>query len=459
MPQSHGILRSRLLHFSLLISSPVLAFSVRAADTTDWKFDFGPGPVAPGYTQVPAGAVYSDPVGYGFDFGSAVTGVDRGGANPLRRDFVSGDHPFFFSVKVPEGNYRVTVTLGDAAGASIATVKAESRRLVLETVRTAAGEFATRTFAVNVRTDRLPPPPPNAPGGARVVLDRWERENGPDGLVLQWDDKLTLEFSPGAAPGRCCVCAVEFARADELPTVFLAGDSTVTDQAREPGASWGQMLPRFLKPTVAVANHAESGETLKSFLSELRLAKILSQMKRGDYLFIQFGHNDEKQNWPQTYLEAGTTYQAYLKVFIAEARRRGATPVLVTPMQRRQFGADGKIRNSHGDYPAAMRAVAQEQHVALIDLEAMSRAFYEALGLEKAPLAFAAGGRDATHHDNYGAYELAKCVVQGIRDNRLPLAQEIVDDFGTFDPGHPDAPETFAVPPSPMGTTERPQGN
>ncbi len=208
------------------------------------------------------------------------------------------------------------------------------------------------------------------------------------------------------------------------------------------------MLPRFFKPGVAVANHAESGETLKSFLASLRLAKILSQIKAGDYLFIQFGHNDEKRNWPQTYVEAHTTYQAYLRAYIAEARLRGATPVLVTSMQRRTFDEQGRIKNTHGDYPAAVRAVAAQEHVALIDLDRMSTAFYEALGPARAPLAVTNGGTDPTHHDDYGAYELAKCVVQGIRDARLPLAEFIVDDFAGFDPSRPDPPETFALPPS-----------
>jgi lysophospholipase L1-like esterase len=433
--------------------------AARAAEATTWKFDFGPGAVAPGYTPVLPATAYSDQLGYGFDFGSAVTGVDRGGDDPLRGDFVSSDRPFMFSVKLPEGNYRVTVTLGDTGGASATTVKAESRRLMLEQLTTAPGEFATRTFVVNLRNTAVPPPPLNAPGGDHVTVDRWEKANGPDGLVLDWDDKLTLEFDPPVASGRSCLCAVEITRADDLPTVFLAGDSTVTDQPREPGASWGQMLPRFFKPDVAVANHAESGETMKSFISGLRLAKMLSQMKKGDYLFIQFAHNDEKKNWPQTYVEAHTTYKAYLKVFIAEARLRGATPVLVTSMQRREWDADGRIRNSHGDYPDAMREVATEEQVALIDLDRMSRAFYEALGPEQAPLAFSAHGRDATHHSAYGAYELAKCVVQGIRDNHLLLAQDIVDDFMGFDPAHPDAPAAFAVPPSPQSTTERPRGH
>ncbi len=355
--------------------------------------------------------------------------------------------PFYFSVAVPEGNYRVRVTLGGAAAASNNTIKAETRQLMLERVETRPGESVTRTFLVNVRNSKVPPPERNAPGGSAVVLN--DRETG----LLRWDDKLTLEFN-GTAPR---VTAVNIEPVT-VPTVFLAGDSTVTDQAGEPGASWGQMLPRFLDG-VAVANHAESGETMKSFLSGLRLAKVLSQLKAGDYLFIQFGHNDEKKQWPQTYVEAHTTYQAYLRVFIAEARLRGATPVLVTSVQRRNFDEHGKIKNSHGDYPAAVREVAAAEKVALIDLEAASRTFYEALGPEKAPLAFSNGGKDATHHNNYGAYELAQCVIQGIRDARLPLAQFIVADFTGFDPARPDAPDTFALAASPARSQVAPRGN
>ena len=372
--------------------------------------------------------------GYGFDLGTQPS--------------ATAPQPCYFSVAVPEGNYRVTVTFGDAQAGSETTLRAENRQLLLEHLATAPGQFATRTFIVNVRTPRLAPPPKNAPGGSAVALN--PREAG----ALRWDDKLTLEFD-GAAP-RVRSVGVEPA---EVPTIFLAGDSTVTDQPYEPTASWGQMLPRFFKPAVAVANHAESGETLKSFISELRLAKILSLIKPGDYLFIQFGHNDEKRNWPQTYVEARTTYQAYLRAYIAEARLRGATPVLVTPMQRRTFDAHGRITNTHGDYPAAVREVAAETHVALIDLDRMSTAFYEALGPARAPLAFNNQGKDPTHHDNYGAYELAQCVVQGIRDARLPLASFIADDFTGFDPAHPDSPDTFALPASLAHGSEALRGN
>ncbi|HWA85195.1 MAG TPA: rhamnogalacturonan acetylesterase [Opitutus sp.] len=421
---------SRLLR----LPPAVLAFASAAfAGPVSWRFAIAPA-AEPGATAVTADAAFSPARGYGFDLGTALDPATN--------------KPFFFSVAVPEGNYRVTVTLGDSHAASDTTVKAESRRLMLEHVVTAPGEIATRSFVVNVRDPHLPPPPLNAPGGSAVLLN--EREQG----SFTWDDKLTLEFD-GPAP-RVRTIAIEPAR---VPTIFLAGDSTVTDQRFEPAASWGQMLPRFFKPDAAVANHAESGETLKSFLSELRLAKILSQIKPGDWLFIQFAHNDEKKNWPQTYVEAHTTYAACLRVYLAEARLRGATPVLVTPMQRRTFDAHGKIKNTHGDYPAVVREIAREQNVALVDLDRLSTAFYEALGPARAPRAFNAGGKDATHHDNYGAYELARCVVQAIRDAHLPLARHLADDISPFDPAHPDPVDGFDVPPSPLHSEMRPRGN
>ena len=129
---------------------------------------------------------------------------------------------------------------------------------------------------------------------------------------------------------------------------------------------------------------------------------------------IQFGHNDQKSQWPQTYAEAATTYRSYLRAYIAEVRRRGATPILVTSPERRNFDAANKIAPSLGEYPEAMRAVAAEESVALIDLEAMSRTFYEALGPELAPRAFADAGRD-THFNEYGAYALARMVLEGLR--------------------------------------------
>jgi len=232
-----------------------------------------------------------------------------------------------------------------------------------------------------------------------------------------------------------------------VPTVYLVGDSTVTDVSPGPGASWGQMLPRFFKPDVAIANHAKSGASLKSFLTELRLDKVLSTLVPGDWLMIQFGHNDQKKQWPQTYVEADTTYRAYLRAYIAEARRRGAIPVLITSPERRNFDGRGQIADSLEGYPDAVRAVAREDSVALIDLNAMSKAFYETLGPDRAPLAFRDEGRDKTHHSDYGAYELARMVVSGVRaaDPALvgDLARYLSPDAAAFDPRKPDPPERF----------------
>ena len=397
-----------------------------------WAFDFGDDRVAPGYVRVARDAAYDPAVGHGFE--PSPVSAPAGG-------------PFLFSIAVPEGDYRVTLELGGKAP-SDTTVKAESRRLMAERIIVKAGKTATVTFVVNVRTAALKPPAPNAPGGVRVLLN--PREEG----SYNWDDKLTLEFcGPAPSVRRLKVEPVT------VPVVFLAGDSTVTDQRFEPGASWGQMLPRFFKSDIAVANHAESGETLKSFLFEHRLDKLLSRIKPGDWLLIQFGHNDQKIQWPQTYVEAATTYRDYLRAYIGEARRRGAKPVLVTSVHRRRFDAVGKIVNTHGDYPEAVRAVGRETGVPVIDLLTLSAAFYEALGPAEAPKAFGDGGKDATHHNNYGAYVLAQCVVAGIRAQVPDLAAHMVDGLPPFDPARPPWPDSFVLAPSVAHSTEIPRGN
>jgi lysophospholipase L1-like esterase len=406
-----------------------------ATPQTAFKFDFGPGKVAPGYLQVLATTTYTKELGYGFDLGSTVTCFDRGGRDALRADFCTSDKPFFFSVALPEGNYNVKVTLGDGAAETMTTIKAESRRLMVEEVRTAPGKFATRTFTVNIRTPKIA-----AGGGVHLK----PRELG----VLHWDDKLTLEFGNR----RPCVCALEVAPVAKAITVYLMGDSTVTDQTREPWNSWGQMLPRFFRPGVAVANHAESGESLKSSLGERRLEKVMSTIRAGDYLFIQFGHNDQKEKGEG--IGAFTTYKSDLTRYVAEARKRGAIPVVVTSMHRRTFDAEGKITSSLGDYPEAVRQVARAEKVALIDLNAMSKLFYEALRPEESKKAFV----DNTHHNSYGSYELAKCIVEGIKANKLGLARFVVNDFRSFDPGRPDPVASFKVPPSPPIAGIGPEG-
>ncbi|HVJ02910.1 MAG TPA: rhamnogalacturonan acetylesterase [Sphingomonas sp.] len=353
---------------------------------------------------------------------------------------------FLFSAAVPEGNYRVTVRLGDHRAASRTTIKAESRRLMLADIATRPGKYATASFIVNVRTAALAAPPANAPGGVIVKLK--SREAG----SYTWDDKLTLEFL-----GDPHVASIDIEPVD-VPTVYLAGDSTVTDQRAEPAASWGQMFTAFFAPDVAIANHAESGETLKSFVTAHRLDKLLSGMKAGDWLLIQFGHNDQKEQWPQTYSDPKFAYPAWLRAFIAEARRRGAHPVLVTSPERRNFD-QGRIRHTLAEYAEAMRKVARDEQVPLIDLQTATIALYEALGPDQSPLLFNEGGADKTHHNNPGAWLLARAVAAGVATQVPALGAHLKPEFRSFDPARPPALDTINIAPSIAASDVRPAGN
>jgi lysophospholipase L1-like esterase len=415
-----------------------------AGENSTPKFYFGPGTAPAGFTAVAPDTSYTEARGYGFESGAAI--VSKAHAKTPNRGFCTSEKPFYFSVALPEGNYRVTVTLGDSTDTSETTLKAELRRLMLEQVKTAKGEQTTRTFIVNTRTPHI--------------------ENSPDEVALKprektmeiwaWDNRLTLEFN-GAHP---CLSTLEISRDDDVPTVYLTGDSTVCDQPREPWASWGQMLPRFFKPDIAVSNHAESGEALRSSRRAHRFKKIFSTLKKGDFVIIQFGHNDEKEKGEG--IGAFTSYKTDLASLVAEVRENGGTPILVTPMHRRTFDASGHITNSHGDYPEAVRQVAREKSVALIDLHAMSKDFYEALGAKKSAVAFAIGADgkvDGTHHNAYGSYELAKCIVQGIAAAQPELARHLLDGLPAFDPAKPDPVDTFKIPASPEVSVEKPDGS
>lgn len=161
-----------------------------------------------------------------------------------------------------------------------------------------------------------------------------------------------------------------------MTTLFLAGDSTVTDQDLEPWGSWGQMITRYFTPDVVVANYAASGLTLSSFKGGKRLDKLLSFMKPGDYLFIEFGHNDQKDKG-----EGRGPWQSYtnsLMEYVKAARQKGGIPVLVTPTERRHFLNDRELKHTHGDHPDAMRNVAKDLDVPLIDITAMTTQMYEA---------------------------------------------------------------------------------
>lgn len=398
------------------------ACACQGGETAGFRYGFGARAAAAGYKPVSVDALYTAAQGYGFEAGSA-------GAVMAHSDFITASEPFLFSVALPEGNYLVKVVLGGSDEESITTVKAETRRLMLEEVHTPAGEFASCSFAVNLRT-------PAIEGGGTVRLKDREKLN------LHWDDKLTLEFN-GARP---CVAALEITAMDDLTTLYIVGDSTVCDQPGEPWNSWGQMLTRFFKPDVAVANHAMSGESIRSSLGARRFDKVFSTMKENDYLFIQYGHNDMKSKDPNK-LEL---YRNDLKDLVAKTRKLGATPVLITSMERKA----GVKQDTLAEYPDIVRSVAKEEQVALIDLHAMSKVLYAALGSDL-NRAFV----DGTHHNAYGSYELAQCVIEGIRENKLPLADSVLNDVPRFNPAAPDSVFEFSVPASPAEQKEKPLGN
>ena len=356
------------------------------------------------------------------------------------------DSPFFVSVSEPDGDYRVTVTLGSMDAVSVTTVKAEARRLMLWQIATQPGQMAKRSFIVNLRTPAVNP-------DETVRLKPREIGN------LDWDEKLTLEFT-GQHPS---VREIEIEPV-QVPTVYLAGDSTVVDQDKEPWAAWGQMLPAFFNDRVAIANEAESGETIASFVGENRFDKIFSTIRAGDYLLMQFAHNDQK---PGRGFVSIPHYKELLTRYVALARDRGAHPILVTSMNRRDFTPDGKIEATLGDYPDAMREVAREQNVPLIDLNAMSKTLFEAMGPDgtlKAFVHYPANTfpgqteelKDNTHFNSYGALELAKCVVESIREQHLPLEKFLRSDVADFDPGHPDAATIWTVPLDPFLSEQKP---
>ena len=415
------------------------------------RFDFGSGRIEKGWTPISATTLYSDEKGFGLIPSGEMVAGKAESKDRLTRSFLYSKKPFYFAVDLPEGKYEVILTLGGAQESSSTTVKAESRRLMLENIKTTRGDTIQKTIVVDVRTPRI---------NATEQIKLKERELN----YVNWDHKLTLEFN-GEYP---CVSAIEIKRADELPTIFLAGNSTVTDQEYEPWASWGQMIPRFLKPEIVVANYAESGESLLSFKREKRLQKLLSQMNPGDYLFIEFAHNDQKAGG--NHLDPLTTYKDELKYFIDEARKKGGKPILVTSMHRRRFDENGKIINTLDNYPEAMRQTAREENVPVIDLNAMSKKFYEAMGPENSKKAFVHypantyPGQDKpladdTHFNPYGAYELAKCIVEGIRQNKLDLAKYLVDGLPVFDPAHPDPVNEFHWYESPSVNLVKPDGN
>jgi len=368
------------------------------------RLDFGSGALENGYLQVGANTAYSPELKYGFADPAKVTSADRGLGDALKTDFVMPQDTSFI-IDLPNGDYTVSLIAGDSQEPTEIGIKAESMQKVQLTSR-AAGKYLEMSFNI--------------------------------ALV---DGQLNLEFTGSAPKLNALVISKQQPRqAGELPTVYIAGDSTVQtyDPYWEPEAGWGQMLPRFFNSNLSFANHAIGGRSSKSFIVEGRLDEILLKIKPGDYFLIQFGHNDATISVPERYASPAD-YKNYLKAYINGSRQRGAEPILVTPMGRRDFNADtGKFNVSFPEYVAAMKEVAGELGVQLVDLSALSIAYYDSIGPEGSLSvflhvepgiygAFPNGSADNTHFQEYGAIQLARLLAGGIQELSSPLSGYVTE--------------------------------
>jgi lysophospholipase L1-like esterase len=246
---------------------------------------------------------------------------------------------------------------------------------------------------------------------------------------------------------------------DDVITVYLCGDSTVTDQPGEPYGSWGQMLPRWFDDKVVVANYAESGETLKAFTKERRWEKVMSLVKKGDYVFMQFGNNDmqnsghnamwpaedHEEDWAAVHSDADTDYQMILKDWAGQVKAAGAVPVIVSPYTKQRAGAPD-VAGLRG-YPAAAAKAARESGTAFLDLNGISMEVLTVLGTTNGAAAYV----DGQHTTSYGAYMNSRSVTVGIRELKLDLAKDLTAD-SVFDPKKPEPMRAdFVVPLEPGG--------
>jgi pectinesterase len=222
------------------------------------------------------------------------------------------------------------------------------------------------------------------------------------------------------------------------PTIHLVGDSTMSDKLKLdlPERGWGQLFRELVKPTAKIQNHAVNGRSTKSFIDEGRWQKVVDELKPGDWVIIQFGHNDEKSQDPTRYTKPDGEYRTNLERFIRETRAGGGCPILATSVVRRRWSENGKLLDTHGEYPIIVRIIAEEQKVPLLDMQKLTAELEESYGVEgskKLHLWFAPGEhpglpkglQDDTHYSEFGAHALAKLAAQEIIRQKLPLAEHL----------------------------------
>jgi lysophospholipase L1-like esterase len=263
------------------------------------------------------------------------------------------------------------------------------------------------------------------------ALDVWGRSTAAGARISQYDsnggtNQQWRALPVGSAPG------------DGTPTIFIASDSTAQtyNSGYYPQMGWGQKLAGYFDANTTVANHAIGGRSSRSFINEGRLTTILNAIRPGDYLFVQFGHNDATVSRPERYTSPAD-YKMYLRDhYMAGATARGATPVLLTPVSRRDYDSGGNFRVSFPDYVNKVYELVNETGVAMIDLSARSRAYLNGIGPEAAKRvflhlaagqypAFPNGVADNTHFQEYGANQMARIVSEGARALPLPIAGHV----------------------------------
>lgn len=222
-------------------------------------------------------------------------------------------------------------------------------------------------------------------------------------------------------------------------TVYTIGDSTMANKSnptQNPEHGWAQVLQQFFDTSVVVDNRAMNGRSTRSFINEKRWDSVCKTLKKGDYVFIQFGHNDQKENRPTVYTNPRTAYRQNLIRFVLETRAKGATPVLFSSIVRRNFNEQGTLVDTHGLYPLETRLVAADYKVPFIDLQYLTELLEESYGVEgskKLHLHFAAGEsdfyktekHDDTHLSLLGATEIAKLVIAELKKTDLDLKKHI----------------------------------
>jgi len=220
------------------------------------------------------------------------------------------------------------------------------------------------------------------------------------------------------------------------PTIYLIGDSTMSPRKDpveiDPGRGWGEALALYYDASVKVSNHAVSGRSTKSYISEGRWDEVLSSLLPGDYVFIQFGHNDQKEKDPKRYTNPTSGYYQNLSRFVKETRLKGGIPILLTSIVRRNFNEYGSLMDTHGLYPLIVREVARDLHVPLIDHLSLTEAVVIDMGVEKSKELYnwlepgkyekyAEGIEDNTHLSQKGAEVFAKLAAESLLEFDLPV--------------------------------------